>query len=46
MRKIEPNCLPFEIIDKFLKLITFHLWFNSGAKELYLAIKMAFPKDF
>lgn len=42
MCKIEPNCLPFEIIDKFLKPISFHLLFNSCAKELYLVLKNSF----
>lgn len=49
MCKIEPNCLPFEIIDKFLKSISFHLLLNSCAKEQYLVIKkklFKIPKRF
>lgn len=44
MCKIEPNCLPFEIIDKFLKSISFHLLLNSCAKEQYLVIKKSFSR--
>lgn len=44
MCKIEPNCLPFEIIDKFLKSISFHLLLNSCAKEQYLVIKNSFSR--